>query len=243
MDTYSIFIAFMSLGFGGVLKGATGVGAPLIAVPALALIFDVPTAIAIFSIPNLLTNALQAWRFWPYQKSKKLVWGFAISGVFGISIGTYFLATLSPYLLQKSLALVVLAFVAFKILNSTWFLSRDIANKLAPIAGFCAGILQGVSGLSAPISLSFLNSMKLERREFIATINVFFTVTALPQIILLIYFDILTVNRSLWSALSLIPVLMFMPLGQYLAQKWSNKIFEQIINSLLFLISIRLLFD
>ena len=72
MDPHTIFITFISLGVGGILKGATGVGAPLIAIPALALIFDVPTAIAIFSIPNLLTNALQAWRFWPHQRSEIL---------------------------------------------------------------------------------------------------------------------------------------------------------------------------
>ena len=242
MDPQTIFITFISLGVGGMLKGATGVGAPLIAIPALALIFDVPTAIAIFSIPNLLTNALQAWRFWPHQRSRQLVWGFAISGVLGISIGTYFLAILSPDFLQKSLAVVVLAFVTFKILNSNWFLRRNIANKVAPIAGFCAGILQGVSGLSAPISISFLNSMKLKRQEFIATINIFFTVTALPQIILLIYFDIFTVTLSFWSTLALIPVLTFMPVGQYLAKRWSNKTFERIIILLLLFISIKLLF-
>ena len=54
MDIFPIIVAFLSLGLGGILKGATGAGAPLVAVPALALLFDVPTAIAIFSLPNLL---------------------------------------------------------------------------------------------------------------------------------------------------------------------------------------------
>ena len=63
MDMFPILVAFLSLGLGGILKGATGAGAPLVAVPALALLFDVPTAIAIFSLPNLLSNAWQGWSF------------------------------------------------------------------------------------------------------------------------------------------------------------------------------------
>ena len=241
MDPFSVFVAFTSLGLGGILKGATGIGAPLIAVPALALIFDVPTAIAIFSLPNLFTNAWQAWFFRQHQRSKRLVWGFAISGVLGISLGTYFLTILSPHLLQKSLAIILLTYIVFKIANSTWILRRNLGLKFAPAAGFLAGMVQGVTGLSAPISLSFLSAMKLERQEFIATINVFFGVTALPQIILLIHFNILTPHLSFWSFLALIPVLSFMPVGQSLSKKWSNQAFDRIILSLLCLISIKLI--
>ena len=63
MEFFAILVAFFSLGLGGVLKGATGAGAPLIAVPALAVLFDVPTAIAIFSLPNFFSNAWQGWSF------------------------------------------------------------------------------------------------------------------------------------------------------------------------------------
>ena len=51
-----------------------------------------------------------------------------------------------------------------------------------------------------------------------------------------------TVTLSFWSTLALIPVLTFMPVGQYLARRWSNKTFERIIILLLLFISIKLLF-
>ena len=241
MEFFAILVAFFSLGLGGVLKGATGAGAPLIAVPALAVLFDIPTAIAIFSLPNFFSNAWQGWSFRKAQRSKKLVWGFAGAGVFGMALGTYFLTILSPVLLEKSLAIIVLAFVIFKLLNPKWILDRSIGIMLAPVAGFCAGGLQGVTGLSAPISLSFLNSMHLDREEFIATIAVFFGLTALPQIALLIYFDILTLNLSFWSMLGLLPIMIFIPLGQFLAKQWSRQAFDRIVLLVLLVISIKLL--
>ena len=130
MNMFPILVAFLSLGLGGILKGATGAGAPLVAVPALALLFDVPTAIAIFSLPNLLSNAWQGWSFRKSQKSRRLVWGFAGAGVFGMALGTYFLTILSPVILEKALALIVLAFVTFK---PTMEISPPYWNKVGAI--------------------------------------------------------------------------------------------------------------
>ena len=64
-------VGFLSLGSGGILKGATGAGAPIIAVLDLAILFDVPTAMPIFSLPNLFANISQAWTFRREQRSKQ----------------------------------------------------------------------------------------------------------------------------------------------------------------------------
>ena len=241
MEIFPVFVTFLSLGLGGILKGATGAGAPIIAVPALTILFDVPTAIAIFSLPNLLANIRQGWTFRREQRSKMLVWGFAGFGVLGMALGTYFLTILILERLEKTLGIMILLFIGFKTLNLRWILVRHIGIKIAPIAGFLAGGLQGVTGLSAPISLSFLNAMRLDRSEFIATIAVFFSLTALPQIALLIYFNILTLSLSFWSFLGLLPVICFIPLGQYLAKKWSCEVFDRIILSFLMMIAVKLL--
>jgi uncharacterized membrane protein YfcA len=52
-----IVVVCVFLALAGVLKGATGMGTPVIAVPALAACFDVPFAIAILVLPNFATNA------------------------------------------------------------------------------------------------------------------------------------------------------------------------------------------
>lgn len=49
-------VAFCLL-LGGILKGATGAGAPLLAVPAIALLFDVPFAIVVMVIPDVFRQA------------------------------------------------------------------------------------------------------------------------------------------------------------------------------------------
>ena len=54
-----ILLVAICLGLGGILKGATGAGAPVLAVPALVLMFDVHFAILIMIVPNIVTNSFQ----------------------------------------------------------------------------------------------------------------------------------------------------------------------------------------
>ena len=56
-----LILAIVGLALGGLLKGATGAGAPIIAVPLIAIYFDVQTAVTVFAVPNLAANVWQAW--------------------------------------------------------------------------------------------------------------------------------------------------------------------------------------
>ena len=54
-EFWPLVIAATGIAFGGFLKGATGAGAPVVGVPILALVFNVPMAVAVFSVINLLS--------------------------------------------------------------------------------------------------------------------------------------------------------------------------------------------
>ena len=240
MDFFSILIATLALVFGGVLKGATGAGAPLIAIPAIAALFDVPTAICIFCLPNFLINIWQSWHFRQNQKSIRLVWSFAFAGAIGVTFGTYFLTYVSSLILNKVLAFVIFFFLIFKIVNSEWLLPRVFSIAIAPIIGCLGGLLQGMTGLSGPVILIFLNAMRLERTEFIATIAVFFMVTAIPQIILLVTFEVLNFELAVLSFFAIFPIIFGMLFGQHLGNKWSQDKFDRVVSVLLCLIMIKL---
>ena len=87
MSSSDILLALIGLGLGGILKGATGAGAPVIGVPVLAVIFNVPMAVAIFTVPNLLTNLWQGWQFRKHQISRRFTLIFAGAGALGAGIG------------------------------------------------------------------------------------------------------------------------------------------------------------
>lgn len=243
MDWLGILLGVASLALGGVLKGATGAGAPIVGVPLLAMIYDVPMAVAIFTLPNLISNLWQGWRFREHRSAPGLTWGFAVAGAVGAGIGTLFLVTLSADVLLLGVAAAVFLYIGFRLARPDWVLDLRLAERLAVPVGLLGGVLQGAAGLSAPISITFLNATRMERAAFIATISVFFFAMTAVQIPLLAAWHVLTPTRALLSAAAMLPLLAAMPVGSYLARRISREAFDRAILVLLALIAARLAID
>ena len=62
-DSQTIIIVGLAFVLGGILKGATGIGAPLIAVPLMTSFYDVRFSVAVFIMPNLVTNIVQGFMY------------------------------------------------------------------------------------------------------------------------------------------------------------------------------------
>lgn len=237
-----LVLAAFALALGGILKGATGAGAPVIAVPILALLYDVPTAVAIFTLPSLLSNIWQGWSFRAAQISRRFVASFAISGALGAGLGTALLVTLPGEVLMGSLACIVFIYIGFRLARPDWVLGTALAHRLAIPAGLIGGVMQGAGGISAPVSITFLNAMRLERAQFIATIAVFFAAMSAVQIPALASLGVLTPERTILSLVACVPLFGAMPLGAWLARRISRAMFDRIILILLAVIALRLIY-
>ena len=62
-DTITIIAILVAFALGGILKGATGAGAPIVTIPVIAAFYDVRIAVIIMVVPNLLTNIGQLYQF------------------------------------------------------------------------------------------------------------------------------------------------------------------------------------
>lgn len=236
-------IAIVGIGFvlGGILKGATGVGAPLIAVPLLAAYVDVRFAIVIFSIPNLVPNI---WQVWAYRKTllpAKFIAGFVLSGMLGGALGTWVLAHVHTDALVFGVVALVFLYIGLRLSRPHWVLPYDRAVVLAPLTGFTAGVLQTAAGLSAPVSITFLNAMRLRRETFMPTASAFFVGLGLVQVPLLVAYGMLDGPHAALSASALIPLVAGMPIGAWLGRRLSQAAFDKIILAVLTVLALRLI--
>src|SRR5690606_39913737 len=97
----AIIVMVLALAGGGMVKGATGMGLPLIALPVLTAAFGLQHAIGLMTIPLIVTNIWQVWRFRAAAGTDRLAFMplFLVGGVVGIGIGTWALTTLPEQLL------------------------------------------------------------------------------------------------------------------------------------------------
>ncbi len=240
-DPGSLFLAFLAILLGGVLKGATGAGSPVVAVPILSLLYSVPYAVTVFVLPNLLTNLWQGWQYRKSVSRPRFVATFALTGGLGAIGGSYMLAYLPAEILMLVVALVVLAYIAFRLARPDWRLSFDWGHRLAAPLGVVGGMMQGAGGISAPVSVTFLNALRLKRAEFIATISVFFAMMATVQVPTLWYLGLLGAQEFVQSLVATAVLFLGMPAGEWLARRFSERTFDRAMLILLAVIAVRLI--
>ncbi|WP_226779309.1 sulfite exporter TauE/SafE family protein [Oceaniglobus trochenteri] len=240
LDLLAYGALFVALAMGGTLKGATGMGAPIIAIPVMATFFDVRLAIVVLVLPNLLTNLRQLWQYRSHDH-RRFSWHLAIAGAVGAILGSFLLATVPARALTLTVGFVVLGYVALRIWRTDFRLARKTADRIVLPVGLAAGVLQGAAGISAPISISFLNALGLPRHEFIPTISLFFAgmcAVQFPTLAVLGFYD---AQMVLLSALAFIPLWTFMPLGAWLTRSISQRAFDWLILGVLIVLAVKLI--
>lgn len=241
LDPFAYAAIFVALALGGTLKGAVGMGAPLIAVPVIASFVDVRFAVVLLVLPNLCTNSWQLWKYRGHHPKGGLGLRFALSGAGGAVIGSIVLANTSPEILSRLVAFTVLAYIGLRVARPGFQLAFDRGLRLSWPLGAVAGFMQGAGGISAPVSVSFLNALKLDRLQFIPTISLFFATMSLVQAPTLAWYGLLDWNLAFLGIFAVLPLLAFMPVGAFLARYMSRETFDRITLAVLFILAIKLL--
>lgn len=242
MDLQSLLIMFLALAAGAVVKGATGMGLPLVALPVLTAVFGLQHAVGLMTIPLIVTNVWQVWRFRREARAPQLVFmpWFLACGAAGIVIGTWALTTLPERILVLGLGIILLAYVALRIATPHWSLNLSLARRLSPWAGIGGGMLQGSTGISAPIGVTFFHSMNLERTAHVFAVSAMFLTFSVVQLPSLWIAGVMRLEWLLQGLLALVPIVLFMPIGQWASGKLSRQAFDRMILIFLGLIGLKM---
>ena len=241
-DIQTFVIVGLAFALGGILKGATGIGAPLVAVPLMTSFYDVRFAVAVFVLPNLITNLLQGLLYIHALKHRLFLFVLCFAAGSGALVGSLTLQHTSSIFLEKMMAILVLFYVGFRLFKPDWKLSIGIAHKISFPVGFLAGFLQGTFGISSPATFTFLNAIKFERSEFIAIVSSFFVAMSVIQLPTLTYLGLMEIEHFILGCTAILPLMLGMPLGALLLKNVSATLFDKVILFVLVGVAMELLF-
>jgi len=242
-DPVNIAILFVGLLLGGVLKGATGAGLPIIAIPVIASVFDIRVAVVLLAIPNFFTNLWQIILYRRHNTEPVFTRNFAIAGGLGAALGTSALAFMPLAMLSFLTASTIILYVVLRVKRPSFKLPLRTASRWVYPVGVVAGVLQGALGLSAPLSITFVHSIQLGREIFIITISVFFAVMSVIQVPVQIWLGLSKPSIVLLGLLALIPCLIGLPIGDYIGKRMNAAVFDKVILALLVVLAIKICID
>ena len=226
---------------GGLVKGALGVGLPLVAVPLLSLGMPPHLAIALLVVPVLASN------FWQAVEGGRLVPSLQR---FGGLIAAQFLATvltvrmtlaLSASQLSAMLAGAVLLAVALMAWKPTLQISASRERAVGVGVGLLSGLLGGVSSLTGPVIITYLMALRLRRDEFVGSISIIYLSAALPLYGAMLLFGRLGPTELTGSLLALVPMAAGLLAGKALRQHLDDNRFRRVLLVFLIVLAILLL--
>lgn len=242
-DPAGLAVLCVGLMLGGVLKGATGAGLPIIAVPVIASVSDIRFAVVLLVVPNFFTNLWQIIKYRQANPHPVLTNRFALAGVFGSAMGTVLLAFLPLPILSFLAAFTVIFYVILRLVQPSFELPVETAKRWAWPVGTIGGALQGSLGVSSPISVTFIHSIKLGREPFILIMSVFFAMMSVIQVPVQLWLELTTVKFSVLSTLALVPILVGLPIGDWIGKRMDAQAFDRTILILLVVLAVKMIFD
>jgi hypothetical protein len=244
LSTAEVVILIVTVVIGFVAKGVTGIGAPLIIVPVMAGFTGLEFAVAVVVIPTVIANT---WLLWRTREAVPEVawflWPLLVAGAVGTVVGSWILVTLDDRIMTITLAVIVLAYIGWSLLNRDFKLSDRWARRLSAPAGLLGGVLQGGTGASGPVVATYVHALSLERAAFVLAVTLPFQVLGAVQLVSLTVLGGYDRERLIFGAIATIPALLAMGPAMNLGSRLSKSTFRMVVLIMLALASIRLIWS
>jgi uncharacterized membrane protein YfcA len=233
-----------AVGAGALVKGATGMGLPLVAMPVLVSAFGLPHAISLMIIPIFATNAAQVWRFRRERSDPKVAFllPMILASLLGVAVGTLALVRLDERILSMALGLLLLGYVALRLLRPGLVLDAAAGQRAAVPAGFAAGVLQGSTGISSPVVVTFIHAMGFGYAPHVFAVSTAFLMMSVAQFPALFVSGVLRAEWLLEGVIAVLPILGLVHVGQRLGSRISRTAFDRLILAFLAFIGLKLVF-
>jgi uncharacterized membrane protein YfcA len=239
---WRLVLGVVALVAAGVSKSVTGLGVPVVAVPALTALYgDLSDVIAVTIVSTTLSDTYFVIRGREHRREALYLVPVVAFGAVGIVLGARVLVAVDDLILSGVLAAVLLTFVVTTAFGLLPHASRRTSLLVSPVVGIAAGALQGSTGASGPVVTMFLLNSPVSRAGFIFAINLVFQVLDVTQLITLQRLGLYDAPTARLAGLVCIPVVAGMVLGLQLARRVDDAVFRKGVLAVLALTALLLL--
>lgn len=218
-----------------IVRGFTGFGLALVAVPLIQFIMPVTDTAVFIAIINIIFSMIY------YRRSRELVKGqplgrMALWTGIGVAAGTLVLKYINPAFIQLVWGLLIIIIVFALARGFNFRISSD--TMAMTFSGLFGGLLAGATGITGPPVAIILSSMKTPREKFNAIISIFI-LFAVSYALLFYFISGLIQRETALLALCSVPALVAgLRTGDYLVSQISQKTFTIVIYIVLVIMGI-----
>jgi uncharacterized protein len=234
--TTLVVLASLALMVGGAVKGTTGLGLPLVAVPLLAYLVGLARATELMVVPIVATNLAQSFQGGNLRAIARRFWPLLLPLVLSIVASAYVLVRLPERVLDLILGVSLVLLAPLLHFGTRLRVAPHQERWLSPLIGLVSGALGGFSTIFGPPVMLYMRALHLGKTEFVAALSLIYLVGSIG-----IFIGIYGVGPGqlggLWlSAAACLPVFLGLWIGFRVHGQLSEERFGQVLLSILMII-------
>lgn len=213
--------------FCGTVKGIVGFGLPVLAIALLSLTFDSRAGMVLILMPAIATNIWQCIVGGKLSEILRRLWPFLMAAIVAIWFASGFLNSVDGALLTRLLGVLLVVYALSTLAGLKLELGGNKEKWVGPLVGMFNGIFTGLTGSLSVPGVLYLNSIGLPRALLRQAMGLLFLVSSTTLMVSLYSRGVLSIEANLVSALSVLPALAGMALGEKLAKYLSEELFRK----------------
>jgi len=217
-----IFVAY-------VIKGLSGFGSGLVAIPLLAFFLPLPFIVPVLALVSYTGTVYQSFTYRSDVVWRDL-WPLLPFSLAGITIALWLLVNADVTVLTLMLGIFIFCYAVYSLLPHN---IKSGSRWWAVVAGSSAGLIGALFGTGGPFYVLYLKMRQVTKQQFRATITMIFLVDGGARMFGYVYSGLFT-EKTVTLSLVLLPVLFLaMYVGQHLHIKINDHRFNQVVSVLL----------
>jgi uncharacterized membrane protein YfcA len=200
----------------GVVKGALGIGLPLVLVPLTTQFLDLPVAVALLAVPMVATNFGQALEGGRTLAAVRRLLPILGTLVLGTLVGADLLISIDRRTLDIVVGASFVVLAAMLLCLPRVRLGRHAARWASPLVGLVAGLLGGMCAMFGPPLVAYQIGLGVDPDTFVKHMAILALTGTATLLLVLGGSGALSSTDLLISAAAIIPIQLGMPLGRRL---------------------------
>lgn len=215
----------VSFFLGGLVKGAAGLGLPLVAMPLLSFALPLKTAVALVIVPIFTTNVMQSFQGGIARPIFRRFWtSWAIVAIV-IAVAAQALVTVDERILYGIIGTMMILLTLTLRYKPSLQVRPAQERWAGPAVAGVGGVLGGFTGIYGPPYMMYLASLRMKKHEFVAAISQYFVAGNIGLTLGLLNFGGATLHDLALSAGATLPAYAGLWVGQRIQARLDERRF------------------
>ena len=240
LDGDQLLILTLAFLLGGLVKGVTGIGLPVVCIAILSSFFPITFVLGLVILPVALTNLWQAVQAGHLMAPIRRFWSMILCLLVTLYVTASLVPRMAPELLYGLVGISVVIFAAASWIRPSRGLSPATERWAGPLAGTLGGVLGGISTLWGPPMMIYFVMLGLPKESFVRAVGLVWFAGSISLVLGYLENGILNSSTAPLSALACVPGFLGLWLGTILRRHIAQETFRKILLLALLVVGLNL---